>query len=1055
MGETDIQKNNAMTRLLVDYLYKLFPDYEKYKDKTWTRESALDGKVKIYGKTLREILTSPDTLLSDQNQKNIIVFRGDREGDGKEFYLHKLIETCYEVIPHFVWEDFERLRRDNLRFRFPIVIDRDSMQIIFSKDKITMVELTEICFISQLCLESQDQKAVAKEVSLYLASNGMLAFFVGAGVCDDPLSFITTHLAPLPDSVSKLPALILFADRDFVAELSEGEDFYCVDIPPLSDEEILRYIAIEVPDCSEILRRYKRKPEALELLRKQERLLKQVQRWKRPSYENRLYGTSILEVESNYISDLIEEVLYLHKHKTSKDKDKLLDSLYEAAESELRGEEISLDTINTLKGTDCFNSNGKFTFAHCRYFLVAEKCFKDSRIKKRYSEKELEKTLQIVLENWPIEVQYYFAEIFVNGKKRGGRQKAFSKYWNALCQVLKKTEIGYNNIPAPALVLVRTMVFTNQIRSSHDLYVKWAVDSLKNENYDEKVFEGLTELRKCNIDDKDEKADIDDLLQNALLNEYNSTSIPEVRRRIIYFYSRAGYLIPNEIVKTLSDEGSDKHLRYHIVSALIETVEVEGFNSLEFYENDLHSKWVDNKKANDPILQCELETLYFKIVNRYHPRCTPIDESINSLIIKLSNGEYWEKAHSAGALCRMAGLDAEHIRMIINSFYSILEIEFDALQEGKEQNRLKTVSYVVEALCKLLERLNTSEYDQLSLLASKKISSLISKYIGLIISYETIQEVYYKLNSAVLLLICGLVYMGNPKLPLRKLLGEQFSPRSHLDDLLKISGVGEPADLIPEDIDDNLPDQLEKWIVRQEQDSLPCPSFNSVLSTKYDISVGRVFVNDKPKGMGFLIRLETESFPIIYCITCRHLFGNEIETNASVSIRPLAPKKRNLCYQLSLAYTSGTLAEGVVENDIIEDITIWRTKGVPCDIVDNIFSYNDLACSYEREIARKEKTTLHSFGFPQNGFLQHDTKLGREIRYQYLQFQGELCTFNSLEWEELTYQSEQLRNPFQGFSGVPIVDDNDRIYAMHKGDDKHKVIGVPSEKIKEYIGELK
>lgn len=1021
----------AMTRLLVDYLYTLFPDYEEFKDKPWTRESDLDYALANFGGSLREILTDPDTLRA--GQKNIIVFRGDREGDGKEFYLHKLIETCYEVIPHFVWEDFKKIRQDKLQFRFPVIMDRDSLQLALNREKIDLAELAELCFVTQLGLEIPEQKAAAKELAKYLATNGMLAIFVGAGICEDPLSLIATRLTPLPESVTSLPILIIFADRSFATELSEGDDFCCVDIPPLSDHQILRYIAIEVPDCSQLLTRIKKNPQTIDILRKQERLLKQVQIWKKRLPNNLSHDISFLEVETNYIDDMLQGGTALRGR------------LYEAAECELCGKAIPSDVLEAMGNTDFFNCDGHFTYAECKYFLVAEKCYDESPLKRRFSDSQLQRALEGILEQWPVEVEYYFAEFLLH--KRGGkdRDNLFLKYWKTLCAVLEIPKI--RNLHVPANVLVGTMCFTNQVRSSYQAYVKWAVEALKSDTYDEKVLEGLSNLSR------DDNADIDDLVQKALLDEYQNAETMEIRRRIVYFYSRAGYPIPNEIVQDLEDTTKDRHLRYHIVSALIETLDAEGADAMDYYEDGQHYRWVGSGVGNDAILQSEFETLYFRKTGQLHPEGTCLSTSIDSLMDKLRSGEYWEKAHAAGALCRLARLNNDSIRQIISGFEDILRKELDALRTGREPNRLKTVSYIMEAMCKLLYRATPDERVRLSLRARKKIASVLGDYMQPLLAPQTAQEVYNSLNSAQLLLVCGLICMDNQQLPLRKLLGEQFSPGSRFESLLKVSGVGDPAELVPDDGEGNLPDLLEQWIERQKNAELPCPNFEPIVSAKYDISVGQIYAGEQRLGMGFLIRWDSTSQPFVYCVTCRHLFDSIEGTLPPVTIQTLAPKDRAPRYELEPICPpefSERLTEAATENAAQEDITIWRAYGVSCDLSPHIFCVSDLAGPDERKKVKREATPLHSYGFPKEGIFPVDKISGRELDYRYMQNQGDYCT---LRCENLPKILEQRGDDlFVGYSGAPIVDEADRIYAMHKGNMGYEeIIGITLETVKKFF----
>ena len=146
--------------IFVQYLYKFFPIYQDIKDKSWTRIDDLNKSLPEFdgGKTIRQLLTNPNSVSS--KHKNVIVFRGEKEGDGKKFYINKLIEACYEAIPHFLWKDIRTLEEDNHLFRFPVLVLDEVIKDLsnsFDSESINIITLASKCIKSRFNLNEKEQ----------------------------------------------------------------------------------------------------------------------------------------------------------------------------------------------------------------------------------------------------------------------------------------------------------------------------------------------------------------------------------------------------------------------------------------------------------------------------------------------------------------------------------------------------------------------------------------------------------------------------------------------------------------------------------------------------------------------------------------------------------------------------------------------------------------------------------------------------------------------------------------------------------------------------------
>ena len=1016
-----------LNRLLVDYLYVFFPVYQEIKDKAWTRENELDEQLPDVSQSssLRKILTDPGTVSAEQ--KGVIVFRGEREGDGKKFYLNKLIETCYEAIPHFVWSDIDKMEREGNLFRFPILVDKAAVECwLENKDAQNIVDLTAKCFITKLKLNTI-QQAVAQELADKLFQKGMLALFVTEDVHPVPMQLIRRLIQLMP-STGLMPILIFLVDNSFLFEDRDGEEekFYCIDIKPLSEYQILRYIAVELPNCTELMAGVKEHKEIVKLLSKQERLLKQIAIWKNNMNSQKDFELDILQIEEDFIRETIGDNTGLHKQ------------LCEAAKLELQNRAIPQETLNALSETDFFY-NGQFNYAESKYYLVAEEFARNKKINLR---NVLQPTIEEIIKKWPEEVLLYFAAFYMRGhntkKKRDDR---FKKYFDILCTVLNNPDIREKQGLVPALIIANTMVFLGKIEEKLEGFINWTMEELKSPNYDKKIFEALSLI-------KDSVSDCQ--LEDALCKKYMETDNLAVKRRIVYFYSFAHCALPNEIVDDMvlkehstessskhPEEDSREHLNYHIISALTDTVNVSGFEEIRWVKDTFYMEWLE--KDNDPIMQSELETFYFhKVKHLYKSEGAYLNKCISQLLKKFTEGVDWEKTHALGALCRMPGLEKDNINHIINQLNNLLIKELDNLPNSRDGNCLPTVRYIVEACCKLAKH-ESADPERTHRLLQEKFADHIAKYGREYMNPGVAFSVYITAYSVFSTLICGLAYLKKGNLSIRNLLTQEFSMERNLDTLMQECGIDSTFELWPDTCADDLEDIVQEW------KTIPPTYSEQIMGTKYDNSVGQIYVNSNYAGMGFMFREHYKSGYRVYCITCTHLFAKAEQYLDKVEFELLRTEEQTRRYSMKPLYPERDLLvrELGVRASARQDVSVWVVEDIPYNVLLEMFDGNDW---YDG--TPEKDSELKSYGFPTGKEASVFGKThGSFLEYIYQDSGKGFCKLK-LPGEE---KSDIYKSAY-GYSGTPIINSEGRICAIHKGNDGNAAfIGINADIIKDIL----
>lgn len=791
------------TQVLVNYLRLTFDDYiREIINEPWTRETVLNEDIECCKSTLYNLLTQND--LFGNSDKNIFVFRGSQDGDGKQFYYKKLVQTCYNSIPipHLVTQGIDSIKSG---FRIPIMVENVSLTSFLAKRSSTPT-LAEICFIKSLHLNKELQKA-AKELAGQLSEQGRLAYFLGLDIKHDLKGYID-NLYIGKSQNKHAPVFIIFSDKEFASEITGGECFNCIDINPLTETQIIRHIATEFPNSPDLLTKIK-DPYIIDVLSKQERLLKQVKIWKIRLSENESINVDRFNIEKDYIDVF------------AAGDDNTRSKLYDAAKKIVDGNKIPDGTLKLKKLEGFFDRNGSFTYNESIFYLIAEEAYNDIP---RLSPERVAGKIEDIIKKWPTEVLNYFACFIVLIKRFG-----IDRYLDILIGIFDKFQNNTSFVPAK--VLIDTIIYTNILSTNSkekklihnsDLnedplsfccrrYLDWVINQIKEVTYDQDVFAGFFEFKKHD----DCKREMETILRKVYVDTKKGNQIDNDTqrklRRIVYLYSQMSMPISTPVLKDLFDSNSDMHLRYHIISTLVDLAKTGVIPNKK--DQDLILSFVKNVGQDcDVILLCETTTLTYllqpedKIPDNYH-----IDELIN--ILHSPDKKNWEKAHAAGALCKHIRVTDDKVKLIIEEFSTILDNEITKLKYTTNYYYLKTISYIIEAMCTVLPTANNIDR-----LAREGIEKLLLKHLPDLTNGTThnTQNNQNRLDSALRMLICGLIHITTKEqaFTLRKNLDEQFSQGCNIVKLLNGIGEDEPDTLILEDTswDGELIDMMTRWI---------------------------------------------------------------------------------------------------------------------------------------------------------------------------------------------------------------------------------------------------
>ena len=275
--------------------------------------------------------------------------------------------------------------------------------------------------------------------------------------------------------------------------------------------------------------------------------------------------------------------------------------------------------------------------------------------------------------------------------------------------------------------------------------------------------------------------------------------------------------------------------------------------------------------------------------------------------------------------------------------------------------------------------------------------------------------------------MCGLVYLrADNRFEIRRLLGEQFRSSSSLTEFLAECNIEKIDSICSEETSDKIRNKISEW----EESNKQGEDEPHIVNGKYDYSVGKIVVDDKFLGMGFLMKWKQYR---TLCITCTHLFIRESIEN--IEFVPLISEENNESYLLELCYPK-TIEEINNGMPATKDLVIFNAQNITHGLYERLYDYNDLDKRNMNDIE------LQGYAFPVDSPI--GSLYGDALTYIYKgKTTKDYCT--------LVLQDEM---DCKGFSGTPLINSEGKICAIHKakGGPK-KVLGISMKAIEKRLKE--
>lgn len=1011
-------KSNALTELFHRYLEFLYQNYlQQGENKIWMREGDLDKPLggPYLNQTLRCVLCEYCTV--PQGLPNIFIFQGEN-GDGRRFFIRKIIEACYKSIHHIGWE---QARDEKVSFRFPVYIPKDMLrERVYGGSQLDLIELVYQCVIRQLELTDKDELKIARELATELGHMGKLVVLFEEETCRDNKNFIE-RLNTLVGL--EYQPMVVFIELPQL-EMNNVGNCYCIRMEMLTVPQIVKYLTAELPELysfKETEKMLREQSEVVTLLHKPERMQIHV-RVVRENPELRK-ATTINQIYDAFLSARIN-LAYKSQMGQKHSKIELEEWLIRRAKGE-SSQDSCLDEhcLKCFADTELFHKHSTdFRFEGCKYYLIAK-----SYIGTKLKAKEIRKRLLKILMNENLMVLKFFAGLYI---ALGKNQDALFKQLVSLMDDSKVRK----KYKEPAGLLADVLTFTNRVGADGPEFVKWAVQEMGKKTYDTSVLEILSKLSQ---------ADPNVAITHQLLEQYSKTDNAREKRRIVYCF---GYMsqvdFPNRLIEELCTPNplpptkERLHLQYHISAALVDRCwEIEDIRD---YFPALEQAMSRN---SDPILRSDFDTLFAKLNGQEYQYRDTQNQCENQLIDMLEYGPYWQKAHAAGAIGRrnydhdmlgISSIAAKLIQALDNTISTIFRLGDEGYKE------LKTVSYIIESCCQLAVKNNYC--DEVKMELRKLLESQLS-----VLSGSGVSIVAYKhLQVALKLVGTGLKYLTDGKGDIRTELGLCFSSgENFLQTLSRAFSGKQGADWmgLKEEIK-----KLESWSTPEgaEQELRDIFRERSGCNGKLDFSLAYLWYGDIPKMAGFFFLFQND----IYFITCRHCFFRKdgipkeprlsAEELNQVTFFPACLNNQGR-YHGVICYPENLYASASFDGCADEDTIIYRLTDIPASFAQVVFSEKNLP---DGKILQEER--LEAFSFPEKSRTQGKW-------FQCTCYKNGARGFFTM-YTDTTFNGEEVN----WFSGVPVIKSSDVIIGMWKGSRgaKGEVWGITIQSILDKLDQI-
>lgn len=662
--------------LLLNYIDKLLEDKLKFEacTKSMRNDNIEDNKLMLEGKSnvlsVRQYVFEP--CLGLDNRKEILVFKG-QSGIGKYYLVRKLLKMCADSFKSV--NVCPRCFKKNKKYRIPIYVSNKIFKDFLNSKKNINNIIIDIIFkvISEDCDEYDEKETIniKKGIEYYLEQGRFIIYFEKSCVNTNFSEFFKRgKVYSKYNKKACYHNIVLIAVEDGNLDFRMQESYFeMLKVEKLTIDEVKQYISNEEytrclsDDIYEILQI----PEHLRMFENLGNEAREDMGEKRVTIDNEL------DFFRFYILARIEEKL--------KSKGKYERNRNYAIYMSLREYAYDLCTENKKPGIfdtrskffSCrdfreariLDKEGEFLFSGCKYFLAADYLYD------KFCESQIDDLPSILYEQPQVNSLIYLG-------RRITDDEIFSRFWK-IVKASKKHR-----------VLIWIKILNNSKYSDDAFYLgdfcNYALDKLEDDFYDYSVLESFEKSKSSVI--------------NFLKNGYSTITsdddhiINNRKRRIVYYLGISRKGINQTMIDELMADGTEEHLRYHIIRAIVENYNYDERSTLLINENfqDLSSYCIE---CQDPIIESDFACLCDKVNTKDRYSYRDKLEIVNKLINLLNNNEYHKRAHAAGALARINGKNSvSYILKLISE-----ELKTIRLKNPGYENCVKVISYGIEAIC--------------------------------------------------------------------------------------------------------------------------------------------------------------------------------------------------------------------------------------------------------------------------------------------------------------------------------------------------------------------
>lgn len=685
--------NPVSDKIIRKYIKELQDEFQKKWDiHPWMRSDPFESEVyQCDFNGTRIPLTQFFWKNDAQRKENIIIISGEKH-IGKSFFVEKILSNCIVSVS----EEKKNLIKKNNQglYRIPILVKQSWFHQQGEKISTLDVLITEV-LAEHHCQNRNEKNWLKEDVEKLLSQGRFVVYFQdNEWICTEEKLANILEFGKVYSNYcanAKYRNIVLFTSDmkgkikdSFLNERNSG--YIC--LKPLQTEEVKEYLEkrkltklLEIAQNHEDIMELMQYPEHLrmfEVLDSQEMINSLAAiKDKFDLYEFfiRAHIKKVLENANAYEihreNTIFEDLQDYSWNSYIEDRNNLTigKSRYFTSDN---GEKCGL-----LKKeiSDLDKSKYNFVFPYCAYFLIAKRL-----LEKITNEKDG------LLSNWiPSTVKPEILErilILVSQMIKETEEEVFAKYWKLLIYDSRYT-----------LLLLAKVVKNSNFQNIYErmLYEK-AFENLKSEFYDYSVLETFQELSVgCARYLRSEYFTLDNYTEKERNN---------IKKRIVYYLGISHNGILEGMIDELLAENTDRHLKYHIIRAAVENCGVsEDTTQLILRRISDIGKYC--LQDSDPIIKSDFTLLYEKCFpNKSWQTEAEKMHMQNQLETKLTDDIYWVRAHAAGAIGRIKNEEASEL--LINC----IKQELQNIYNLRNRNSIKVISYSVEALCELDEKLS-------------------------------------------------------------------------------------------------------------------------------------------------------------------------------------------------------------------------------------------------------------------------------------------------------------------------------------------------------------